>query len=158
MDDWIPIFTTRQAFSLEWANKPYIETLNDISKDGDDQFFEDPDRPGKDEAGEEDITESDEDASVVRTFMQIGHKTEGCLPQADKVVEFCQGCKAASLDAIRSGNEIPHFDSVALVIEQGHEGARVDRGPLNPVALYWRLKKAVSLLKSPQVLSLMKHY
>jgi hypothetical protein len=150
MDEWIPIFTSRQAFSLEMANKPYIETLYDIPKDCDDQISEHSEGPDEDETCEGEITESDEDPNVVREFMRIGHESEGCLPQADEVVEFCQGCKDASLDAIRSGNGIPHFDPVASVIEQGVEGAREDSGPLGPVALYWRLKKAVSWLEVSQ--------
>ncbi|KEF55804.1 uncharacterized protein A1O9_08555 [Exophiala aquamarina CBS 119918] len=144
-DRWTTIFSKRvPAFSAESsANKPYIETLDELPNDCDDhtsvQYFE---GTGEENAEEGDPVESDEEGDVVRTFMRIGHESEVCLPQAEKVVDFCKGCPGASLDALRAGNSIPELSPVALVDEQGHNGSRKASGALNPRELYWRRKRA----------------
>lgn len=149
MDEWTPNFGERQAFSLAMANKPHIETLEEILKEeSDDQTAEELECQG---SNEDEITEDEDTANPVRMFMRAGRENEVCLPMADTVVEFCQGCPEATLDTLRLahasplGVQVPHSSSVAMVIEQGRDGARSDIAALTPFQLYARLKKGVSI-------------
>ncbi|KAK5044775.1 hypothetical protein LTR84_010431 [Exophiala bonariae] len=151
MDEWTPNFGGRQAFSLAMANKPHIETLEEVLNDeADDQTVEDLRFQDGGRTNEDDIAEDDEDANPVRMFMRAGHENEVCLPMADTVTEFCQGCPEASLETLRlaraglSGKAILSSNSVAMVIEQGRDGARLDIMAFTSLQLYGRLKKARS--------------
>lgn len=148
MDEWMPIFNKRtQAFSLQSANKPYLETLEEILNDCDDHTYVHLEDSNEENADEGDAAEGAEKVDHVKTFMRIGHQSEGCLPQVDRVVGFCQGCPDASLDAIRSGNPILNLGLVALVDEQGRDGSREDSGALTPVDLYRRRCREVGWQK-----------
>ena len=123
--EWNPEFTTRRGLHYNTENEPYIEWRTELETE---------DVETRAEAGEEE--------SVIQTFMRGPDECDVCLPQADKIENFCYG---ASLESLRAGSET--LPPVAWLDERSFEGEierrRAYREPLTARDLYMELKKPV---------------
>src|SRR5947209_19411125 len=80
--EWNREFATRRDLHYNTENEPYIEWRAKLE--------------AKDV---ETRAESGEDESVIRTFMRGPDESDVCLPQADKIENFCDGANLESLRA-----------------------------------------------------------
>ncbi|KIX03974.1 uncharacterized protein Z518_07527 [Rhinocladiella mackenziei CBS 650.93] len=144
MAEWPPQFTRPGALSLGTENKPYIESLDEVEDDDD----ENSDLV-EEEIQEEGQREPDEEGSDIGKVMRYGQGPGGCLPQATKVEDFCQGVPNASLTTLRSGSRGPALPAVAWLHERGCRGARSDKGPLTANGLYKCLREPRFRLLGP---------
>jgi hypothetical protein len=121
--EWNPEFARRRDLNYCIENKPYIEARAELGV---------------------------EDENVVRAFMRGPDESDVCVPQADKVEEFCFG---ANLKSLRSEKEKISEPSVAWLDERsfarGEGCSRAYRGPLTARNLYKELKKPVRSLTRP---------
>ena len=96
--------------------------------------------------GPENPSDADADEGVVRTFMKAPDESDVCMPQADKVEEFCAGTSLQSLRTEKWKGNKP-LPQVALLDERsfkdGAGRSRTYRGPLTAHGLYQELKKPV---------------
>jgi hypothetical protein len=123
--EWNPEFATRRRLHYNTENEPYIEWRAKLE--------------AKDV---ETCAEPGEEESVIQTFMLGPDDSDVCLPQADKIENFCDG---ANLESLRAASE--PLPLVAWLDERGFEGeierSRAYRRPLTARDLYEELKKPV---------------
>jgi hypothetical protein len=121
---WNPEFATRRDLDYSIENKPYIEARAELGV---------------------------EEENVVRAFMRGPDESHVCVPQADKVEEFCFG---ASLESLRAEKGKASEPFVAWLDERSFKGgkgrSRTYRRPLTARDLYKELKKPVrSVILTP---------
>jgi hypothetical protein len=150
MTEWMPAFATRRSICVTTENKPYLEWLDGLGVNDEDDTTTMRGHDDQARHSEEDFVECDEGTDAVRKFMRGGQKSLSCLPQADKVEDFCRGCVGASLQAVRSGSGRAALQPVAWLEERGCEGARPDSGHLTAFDLYLRLKRPVKYRQPSQ--------
>jgi hypothetical protein len=118
--EWNPEFATRRDLDYSIENKPYIEARAELGI---------------------------EEENVVRAFMRGTDESHVCVPQADKVEEFCFG---ANLESLREEKGKVSEPFVAWLDERSFEGgkgrSRTYRGPLTARDLYKELKRPVRCL------------
>ena len=121
--EWNREFTTRRDIDYAEENKPYVGTRARLGVEGNVEAHEEP--------GEEE--------SIASAFMRGGYESEVCLPEADKVENFCFG---ADLDSFRTeAGQIS--ECVALLYERSCKGSRTYEGPLTARKLKQALEKHV---------------
>jgi hypothetical protein len=134
--EWNPEFASRRYLDYSTENKPYIEWRAQL---GVEDNVETRAEPGEEE-------------SVIRAFMRGPDESDVCLPQADKVENFCYGANLESLRA-EKGKVSEPLPLVAWLDERSFEGgigrSRTYRGPLTARDLYEELKKPVRCSGTP---------
>ena len=88
-----------------------------------------------------DDREEGEEENIIRKFMRGVQEVDVCLPQVDRVEDFCVG---KSLDSLRSGKGEAAVHKAAWLDERICYGVRSDTEPLTASGLYRMLKKPVS--------------